>query len=262
MEDRLDPSRSLPTEPGQEQQTSLPGTSDQRPPTNAVSADVNITDLEADARLKDDARLRDALAVNDFAGPEYRLFEEDLVKYGSSVLTAELISGLIFTRCAQKGIRLPRWRLSPQDREELVYDTLARALPLFRRRALVEGGWQPGGGATLRTFFVNFLHYQFANAYREWRNGQETDLGQHEDAPDHMPCPRPGPQEIYLQREAIRDGLGAIDSENVRAALVLTEDGYDQDEIAEILGTTRRSVEGLLYRHRTKIEARRKQGGS
>lgn len=261
MEDRLHPSRSLPAEPGQERRASLPGPSDKRPPTNAVSTDNNITDPEVDARLQADARLRDALAVNGFAGPGYGVFEEDLVKYESSALMAELTSGLIFTKCAQKGIRLPRWRLSPQDCEELVYETLARALPLFRRRALVGGGWRPEGGATLKTFFMNFLPYQFANAYREWRKGQETDIGQHEGAPDAMPCPLPGPQEIYLQREAIRDGLAAIESENVRAALVLTEDGYDQNEIAEILSTTRRSVEGLLHRHRKKIEAPRKQGG-
>jgi DNA-directed RNA polymerase specialized sigma24 family protein len=261
MEDRLHSSRSLPAEPGQEQRASLPGTSDQRPPTNPVSADGDITDPEADVRLQADARLRDALAVNDFAGPEYVAFEEDLVKFGSSALMAELTSGLIFTKCAQKGIRLPRWRLGPQDCEELVYDTLARALPLFRRMALVEGRWRPEGGATMKTFFMNFLPYQFANAYREWRKDQDADAGQHEDVPEAMPCPRPGPQEIYLQREAIRDGLAAIESENVRAAVVLTEDGYDQDEIAEIIGTTRRSVEGLLHRHRKKIEAWRKQGG-
>lgn len=261
MEDRLHPSRSLPTEPGQERQASLPGPSDQRPPTNAISTDRNIADAEADARLQADARLRDALALNNFVGPEYVLFEEDLVRYGSSVLMAELTSGLIFSKCAQKGIRLPRWRLSSQDCEELVYDTLARALPFFRRIALVEGRWRPEGGATLKTFFINFLPYQFANAYREWRKCQETDAGQHEEALDAMPCPRPGPQDLYLQREAIRVGLGAIEPENARIALVLTEDGYDQDEIAEILGTTRRSVEGLLHRHRKKIEAPRKQGG-
>jgi hypothetical protein len=185
MKDRLHPSRSLPTEPGQEQQASLPGPSDQRPQTDAVSNE-NITDPEADARLQADARLRDALAVNDFAGPEYVLFEEDLVRYGRSVLMAELASGLIFTKCAQKGVRLPRWRLSSQDSEELVYDTLARALPIFRRKALVEGRWQPEGGATLKTFFVNFLPYQFANAYREWRTFQDTGAGQCEDAPDAM----------------------------------------------------------------------------
>ena len=39
--------------------------------------------------------------------------------------------------------------------------------------------------------------------------------------------------------------------------LVLSEDGYDQDEIAEIIGdgATRRTVEGLLHRHRQKIAA-------
>lgn len=39
-------------------------------------------------------------------------------------------------------------------------------------------------------------------------------------------------------------------SERTRAALVLTDFGYTQDEIAEVLGVTRRAVEGYLRRHR------------
>ena len=66
-----------------------------------------------------------------------------------------------------------------------------------------------------------------------------------------------------LQRQQIRDGLMAIQPEKTRMALVLTEDGYDQQEIAEVIGdgATSRTVEGLLRRHREKIAVIREQEG-
>ena len=63
--------------------------------------------------------------------------------------------------------------MTPEDREDLAVETVARALPFFRQRALVEGGWKPEGGASLSTYFVNFLPFQFANAYREWHRNQK-----------------------------------------------------------------------------------------
>jgi hypothetical protein len=46
-----------------------------------------------------------------------------------------------------------------------------------------------------------------------------------------------------------------------RAILALTIDGYQQDEIAELLGETSvRAVEGVLYRWRVQ-EKQRMQGG-
>jgi DNA-directed RNA polymerase specialized sigma24 family protein len=53
-----------------------------------------------------------------------------------------------------------------------------------------------------------------------------------------------------------------IENPKTRAALVLTEDGYEQDEIAEILGITRRAVEGLLRRHRRRLAAGSEKGES
>jgi DNA-directed RNA polymerase specialized sigma24 family protein len=257
MEDRLHSSRSLPVEPGLAQQECRPGLPDQRATTDDSDAAARAE------RLASDAGLVQALAAGGFTGPGYVVFEEELANYGIASMRAMLKSGLIFVKCAQKRIKLPRWPMTPEDREELAVETVARALPIFRQRALVGGGWKPGGGANLSTYFVNFLPLQFANAYREWHRDQEGNAGRYEDIPDDIQALDPGPEPVVLQRQQIRDGLMAIQPEKARAALVLTEDGYDQQEIAEIIGdgATSRSVEGLLRRHREKIAAIREQEG-
>lgn len=256
MEDRLDMSRSLPVEPGLAQQAGHPELPDQRPTTD--------TDTSAPAaeRLKAEAQLVRALAAGGFAGPEYAVFEEDVADYGIASMKAMLKSGMIFIKCAQRRIMLPRWRMTPQDREELAVDTVGRALPIFRRKALVEGGWKPEGGASLKTSFVNFLPHQFANAYRAWHGDQEGDADRYEDISERVPALDPGPEPVVLQRQEILDGLAAVEPEKTRAALVLSEDGYDQEELAEIIGdgANRRTVEGLLRRHRQKIAMREGEG--
>jgi DNA-directed RNA polymerase specialized sigma24 family protein len=256
MEDRLPMSRSVTAEPGLAQLAGHPEPPDQRPTTDTETSEPATERLEADAQL-----VR-ALAAGGFAGPGYTAFEEDVADYGITSMRAMLRSGLIFIKCAQRKIMLPRWRMTPEDREELAVDTVGRALPVFRRKALVEGGWKPEGGASLKTSFVNFLPHQFANAYRAWHRDQEGDAARYEDISELVPALDPGPERVVLQRQEILDGLAAVEPEKARAVLVLSEDGYDQEEIAEVIGegATRRTVEGLLRRHRQKIAMREGEG--
>jgi DNA-directed RNA polymerase specialized sigma24 family protein len=255
MEDRLPMGRSLPVEPGLAQQAGLPELPDQRPTTD--------TDTSASAeRLEADAQLVRALAAGGFVGPEYAVFEEDVADYGIATMKAMLKSGLIFIKCAQRRLMLPRWRMTPEDHEELAVETVGRALPVFRRKALMEGGWKPAGGASLKTYFVNFLPHQFANAYRAWHRDQGGDAVRYEDISELVPALDLGPEQVVLQRQEILSGLAAVEPEKTRAALVLSEDGYDQEEIAEIIGdgATSRTVEGLMRRHRQKIALREGEG--
>ena len=71
-----------------------------------------------------------------------------------------------------------------------------------------------------------------------------------------------GPDESSAQYDTIRRALNEIENPRTRAALVLTEEGYQQEEIAEILSITQRAVEGLLRRHRRHLAARNQKGES
>ena len=76
------------------------------------------------------------------------------------------------------------------------------------------------------------------------------------------PGTRRGPADTSVMYDEIRRGLAEIENPRTQAALVLTEDGYQQEEIAEILGITPRAVEGLLRRHRKRLPAQSQEGES
>ena len=78
-----------------------------------------------------------------------------------------------------------------------------------------------------------------------------------------LPSPAPGPDDIAMQRDEIRRGLAAIENKRARIAVVLSAEGYEQEEIAEVLGpdVSARSVEGLLRRHRSRVAGRGEKGG-
>lgn len=60
-----------------------------------------------------------------------------------------------------------------------------------------------------------------------------------------------------MRRDEIRGGLAGIENERTRVAVILAADGYEHEEIAEILGpdVTARAVEGYLRRHRQRTAA-------
>ena len=239
------------------------------PPSAAIPDSEAVPDLdevaERAARLQADRELRDALAAQGFAGPAYALFEDDLASYGYQVMKAWLASGHIFARCRQVGLGLKFLPVPVGDREDLAQETVAEALVAFRRKGLQQGGWRPEGGASLRTYFTGALCHQFANI---WRKRLRTRMIpaelRLEAVSPAAESPGPGPDDIVMQRDEIRRGLAGIKSERTRAVLVLAEYGYEQEEIAEILGpdVTARAVEGCLRRHRRRAAAEGKQGGS
>jgi DNA-directed RNA polymerase specialized sigma24 family protein len=245
-----------------------PGLLDDGPSCEALPDPSRLgdSDLQAEspARLRADADLRDLLARVDFSGEAYAVFEEDLVRYGLQVMRDWLCGGYIFAQCDKVGLFLSRRAISPGDSEDLAQEVVARALPVFRQKALREGGWRPEGGASLKTYFARSLCFQFANVWKRRLKdkdpaipGQTLDTLQAEAA-----SPDPGPAETFLRRDEILRGLAGIPDERTRMAVVLAEDGYQHDEIAELLGpgVSSRAVEGLLRRHRLRRASRSSEG--
>jgi len=220
---------------------------------------------ERTARLQADCDLRDALAAEGFAGPAYSVFEDDLAGYGYQVMMAWLATGHIFALCRQAGLGLKSLPIPVGDREDLAQETVAAALNAFRRKGLQQGGWRPEGGASLKTYFGGALCRQFANIWKKWLRTRVISVPLPLEAvPPAAESPGLGPDEIVMQRDEIRRGLAGIDSERTRAAVVLAAEGYEQEEIAEILGpdVTARAVEGYLRRHRRRKTPGGEQGGS
>lgn len=205
------------------------------------------------ARLRIDRELREMLAAQGFAGAAYAVFEEELAGYGCQVMTEWLRTGYIFSLCRNTGILLFSQPIPDQEIEDLAQETVAEALDAFKRRGLQEGRWCPDSGASLKTYFTRALCLQFANTWRKRLRARCAPAASSlEMLSSDTESGEPGPAEISLQRDTIRRGLADINSERTRVALVLASDGYQHEEIAEILGpgVTPRAVEGYLRRHR------------
>ncbi|MEO3848916.1 hypothetical protein ABGB09_14920 [Streptomyces sp. B8F3] len=221
-------------------------------------------------RRTGDQRILAVLAKDGFQGPQYDRFVNELVRYGVSVLRGWMHSGFIFRLVADRGFSLhPHEQAlaelaSDSDlREELATMTVARALPRFRQRAFVEGGWSIEGGASITTYFMGACVYEFPNEYRRYRAGEERQRRavQEEQVFYGDPaCPTSVADDV-LGELAVREHLNGLDDPRTQAAVALTIDGYSQEEIRQLLDAASvRAIEGMLYRWRTKAK-RDSEGG-
>jgi hypothetical protein len=214
------------------------------------SLDRHLADRELVARL----------ASRDFVGPGWdRVLAPELARYGVSVLTAWILTGMIFVRCQEKQLNLapPHRPLAREEAGDLARMTVAYALPAFRVRALVNGGWRPDGGASLASWFVGSCVYAFPNLWRAWRSEQNRWDMAHARALEvgsTLPPASDPAIEVTARAQvlAVLAGMGEDD----RTIAALAADGHTQQEIGEILGLSARAVEGRMRR----IRRRYRQG--
>jgi DNA-directed RNA polymerase specialized sigma24 family protein len=221
-------------------------------------------DGAAGRRHAADMELVALLARHGYSGPLYEDFERRLYGYGRAVLLAWLRTGEIFVRCHSRSFRLgkPPQPFTDDDRAHLADHTLAAALPAFRQRALIEGEWNPAGGAALTTYFVSGLPVHFPNVYRSWcrQTRREADWQSRiEPEPDFADIPDTtftnDPLNLYLLRETVREQLRGLDA-TTRSVLILRYEGLTYAEIGEVHGMTARAVEAITYRHRQRMQRR------
>ncbi|MFJ8637449.1 hypothetical protein [Streptomyces sp. NPDC093568] len=217
-----------------------------------------------------DQRIVDLLAQDGFEGPRYERFVDELVRYGISVLRAWMHSGFIFQLVADRGFGLNPHELDMEElasssdlREELATMTVARALPRFRQRALVEGGWTLDGGASITTYFMGACAFDFPNEFRRYQAGEERQRRavQRQQEILEPPVTTLSVADEVLGNLEVLEHLSGIQDAHTRAIVALTLDGYMQEEIRQVLGAASvRAVEGSLYRWRTKQKQSRKDG--
>ncbi|MGW1789223.1 RNA polymerase sigma factor [Streptomyces tubercidicus] len=215
-------------------------------------------------RMADEQLVR-LLSEDGFAGPRYERFEEELARYGISVMRGWMHSGFVFKLVASRGFdlkphdqELERLACDGDLREELAMMTVARSLSRFRERALIGEGWKAEGGASIATYFMGACVYEFPNEFRRhrkeeerWRRGaeQETTGG-----------PVPSVQSVadeVLGNLCVLEDLRGIDNPRARAVVALTIDGYTQEEIRHMLDVSSvRAVEAVLHRWRSKAKRR------
>ncbi|MGW7385458.1 hypothetical protein [Streptomyces sp. NPDC054794] len=222
-------------------------------------------------RRMGDQRILEVLARDGFEGLRYDQFVDELVRYGISVLRGWMHSGFIFQLVADRGFGLNPHELDLEElasnsdlREELATMTVAHALPRFRQRALIEGGWTYDGGASIATYFMGACAYDFPNEFRRYRAGEERQRRavQRQQALYEDPVSPLSVAEEVLGNLSVLEHLDQTQHLRMRAIVALTIDGYSQEEIRQILDEASvRAIEGMLYRWRTKQQKKNRDGG-
>lgn len=207
-----------------------------------------------------DAVLYVRLVEVGFAGPDFDVVADALVRYAYPVLCSWLASGHIVEQGARMGVRgLSRLGsgttvLTRHDVEDLVQETLRRALERFVVDGRTGRGWSPDGGAALRTYFVGSCVLRFGDVYRAW----ERDQRQARPFPDSHLLDRRStvlddPADLVILREKIAEKLPPDGPR--RTEILLHHAGYSDGEIARILGdgTTAGAVANRRYRYRKNL---------
>lgn len=226
------------------------------------------TDVE---HLPADQEVVAVLAASGFAGPRYDRFCNELAKYAMAVLCAWMHSGYVFSLAARNGFALHPAETELRDlqfdkdtREELARMVVAVALRRFRENALVGGGWRTDGGASLKTYFLGNCLYAFSNEFRRHRRDRQRwqkqdDASQAITASLREEMPDPGDGVVSTHR--VRENFKRMNPRE-QAIVALRMDGYQEDEIAEMLSENSvRAVEGVLYRLRVRERQRMRQEG-
>jgi DNA-directed RNA polymerase specialized sigma24 family protein len=208
-----------------------------------------------------DLDLRNDLAHEQFAGPRWRRFEADLVRYGHAVLMAWMATGEIFSQCRKKSCYpgAPPEQWTREDRTGIANDTVAAAVEAFRVRALIGKRWDPTAGATLKTYFIGSCILQFPNHFRRWRTEEQTwnRLRRLEPGADELAHGRhvDAAEETVITRLTCEAAFDAIPDDRTKLAVLYRSMEYTVTEIAELLDTTPKAVEMLLRRQRRRATA-------
>ncbi len=137
-------------------------------------------ELEASVlRRASDLDLVNLLRTNNFEGPDYKYFENELGRYGLSVMRGWLSTGHIFKLIARQrrplnptARELESLAFESDMRDDLAVGTTAVTLPWFRKHALIEGGWNYEGGASIPTYFMGACVLQFPNELKRHRSAR------------------------------------------------------------------------------------------
>ena len=218
-------------------------------------------EAEATRRRLADAALVQRLRHDGFNGLEFDNFTNEMAAYALSVMHGWLLSGHIFVLTARRGLGLENGTeflsTRPETREELANMTVAVAWRRFHRDSLLGGGWQPEGGANITTYFMGACILEFPNIYRAQLNHDRKAV---DDVCEQLPM-IPGHYEDPVREVlAIEHAVQLLGggSEREKAILTLVLDGYEYEEIAQMLAeSSPRAVEGVVrrWRQRKKKEA-------
>ena len=231
--------------------------------TDLSSVAQQLPEAKEPERIVADAKVVALLAQDEFSGRRWDVFLERLVEYAFPIIRSWIASGRIFRQGAELSPHYPTgvaisdlWDDDTVD--DLTQETLYYALPAFRR-ALMEGKWEEGRGASLATYFVGMCILQFANAYKyrlKRTDLQPRLLGAGADLADEMDRLQASGADVahaVVQRVFVEQFLQEMRDPQLRLVLLLRLQGYSYREAAERAGLTPKAAESRLARYRKNL---------
>lgn len=222
-------------------------------------------------RLLADQNLVTRLEFSGYADREWEPVATEFARYGMSVLLSWIGKGTIFGKLREKGLgglpEAPREWFDEEAVRDLATDTVVAALRWFKTNVLMMHRWDPtrSGAASLKTFFVGQILFQFRGVYRLWYRA-EYDRRRHmicADPSDEVLLDRAAAQRIdqkVIDRAEVAESLALVNGEHARKAFVMTAAGHTHAEIAAALQLPdEKAVENVLCWQRRRLR-RRKEG--
>jgi hypothetical protein len=165
-----------------------------------------------------------------------------LIEYGYSVFVGWFLSGGAYQAAARQGrsgvrglSRIPRdLKLQEDDAHDLTTTLIETAIPRFHQ-TLSDHRWQPGGGASLNTFFIGRCLMELPDVYERWHLQQDrwtreiVDLSDVDDGRFSSDPAEAAIATIFLDEVLPRDQY-----EHVRVMLEMSQSGYTMTEIADM----------------------------
>jgi hypothetical protein len=226
---------------------------------------VDYKIVSKDTGLDTDRRRAEVLRA---LGPDHERFVEyglNLRDYGINTLIKQWRTGELRPIVHRKTrIRLPPPPLSwtDDDLNSILIEAVIRSVEPFMQSAILQGGWRPEGGASIKTYFIGSCYFTFATDYRrEYRAEMKASKTLQRQNPDleldvirymHHAIYR-DPEQIVINRGEIRRLLALATHVRIPEIVFLLADGMTSNEVGAALGMTGNAVDQALKKFRVDV---------
>jgi hypothetical protein len=218
------------------------------------------------ARLLGDERLLVDLVAADFEGPDWDFVEEQLLRYGLTVISSWIRSGLIVAKCAEKNVRarIPRPEARvPDTAEEIALDVITVGIVKFRDDVLLRGRYDPKKGASLSTFYIGQCLFQYDNQMAKWENHElpTPRISDHEVEMSMFDVHRKvGTEDDAIRTVMVQMILGGASNDMAARVLAMSALDYSMEEVARSVGKSLHAVKGILKREKQLLRLKNDEG--
>jgi hypothetical protein len=149
------------------------------------------------------------------------------------------------------------------DVNSLIIEAVISSVEPFMQSAILQGGWQPEGGASIKTYFIGSCYFAFATDYRrEHRAEIRASKTLQWNKPDleldviryvcHTIIGR-DPEQTAINRAEIRCLLALATHARIPEIMFLLADGMTSNEVGAALGMTGNAVDQALKKFRVDV---------